>query len=83
MSPYLIFLSKITLQAWLVWLSGLSAGLRTERSPVRFPVRARAWVVGQVPAQGRVRGNQLMYLLYINVSLPPFLPPFLPPLTSL
>ena len=35
-----------TYMPWLVWLSGLSAGLRTKRSPVRFPVRAHAWVVG-------------------------------------
>ena len=27
---------------WLVWLSGLSAGLRTKGSLVRFPVRAHA-----------------------------------------
>ena len=37
------------IQSWLVWFSGLSAGLQTERSPVRFPVRAHAWVAGQVP----------------------------------
>ncbi|KAF6119515.1 hypothetical protein HJG60_010012 [Phyllostomus discolor] len=29
---------------WLVWLSGLSASLRTERLLVRFPVRAHAWL---------------------------------------
>ena len=33
---------------WLVWLSGLSAGLWTKGLPDSFPVRARAWVVGQV-----------------------------------
>ena len=37
---------------WLVWLSGLSAGLRTKGSPVGFPVRAHAWLMGQVPWQG-------------------------------
>ena len=37
---------------WLVWLSGLSTGLQTERSPVRLLVRARAWVPGQVPVGG-------------------------------
>ena len=30
---------------WLVWLSGLSTGLRTGRQQVRFLVRARAWGV--------------------------------------
>ena len=54
---------------WLVWLSGLSAGLQTERSLVRFPAKAQTWVVDQVPGWGRVRGNQ-------SISLPLFLPPF-------
>ena len=31
---------------WQVWFSGLSASVQTERSLVRFPVRAHAWVVG-------------------------------------
>ena len=42
---------------WLVWLSGLSPSLRTKRSLVRFPVRAHAWVAGQVPSGVHVRGN--------------------------
>ena len=46
---------------WLVWLSGLSAGL--------CPDRAHAWVTGQVPSWGRVRGNRLMFFLHIGVSL--------------
>ena len=53
--------------------------LRTQSLLVGFPVRAHAWVVGWVPGWGCVRGNQSMYLLYIDVSLPLFLPPF-PPL---
>ena len=32
---------------WLVWLSGLSAGLRTKGSSVQLPVRAR-----QLPSRG-------------------------------
>ena len=51
---------------WLVWLSGLSAGLRTKGPPVQFPVRAHAWVVGQVPTRGLTRGNHTLM----------FLPPF-------
>ena len=35
-----------------MWLSGLSAGLRIKGSLVWFPVRAHAWVVGQVPSAG-------------------------------
>ena len=34
---------------WLVWLSGLGVLPQTGRLQVRFPVRARAWVAGQVP----------------------------------
>ena len=41
----------------LVWLSGLSANLQTKGSPVRFPVRAHAWVAGQVPSKEHERGN--------------------------
>ena len=37
---------------WLVWLSGLSAGLKIKGSPVQFPVRVHAWIVGQVPGWG-------------------------------
>ena len=40
------------MQPWLVWLSGLSASLRTKGSLVQFPVRAYAWVAGQVPVGG-------------------------------
>ena len=39
---------KIAMRAWLVWLSGLSAGLQTKHSTVQFPVRGYAWVAGQV-----------------------------------
>ena len=34
---------------WLVWLSALTAGLRTKGSLVRFLLRVHAWVAGQVP----------------------------------
>ena len=61
--------SKWRILPWLVWFSGLSASLWTRRLLVRFPVRAHAWVVGQVPSWGRVRGNQLMYLSHIDVFL--------------
>ena len=37
---------KVLLKPWLVWLSGLTASLQTKGLPVRFPVRAHAWVVG-------------------------------------
>ena len=53
----------------LVWLSGLSTGLHTKGSLVRFPVRAHAWVVGQVPSGGRARGNHTITFLS-SFSLP-------------
>ena len=59
-----------------VWLSGLNAGLRTERSLVRFPVRACTWVAGQAPSGVGMRGNQWVYLSHIDVSFPLFLSPF-------
>ena len=63
-------------QPWMVWLSRWGVGLQTKGSPVQFPVRAHAWVAGQVPTWGRVRGSQMTFLLHIDVSLPLFLPPF-------
>ena len=54
------------LQPWLVWLSGLNIkGL-----PVQFPVRAHAWVAGQVPSRGRVRGNHTLVFVSLSPSLP-------------
>ena len=52
----------------LVRLSGLSADLQTKGSPVWFPVRARAWVAGQVPSGGHTRGNHT--LMFPSLSLP-------------
>ena len=55
---YEILKYKIEKQPWFVCLSRLSAGLSTERSPVRFPVRVHAWVAGQVPCCVFERGYQ-------------------------
>ena len=52
----LVSTKKLLDLPWLVWLSGLSADLRTKGSLVRFPVRAHAWVSGQVPSWGCIRG---------------------------
>ena len=70
------YIPSKTVLPWLVWLSGLSAGLWTKRSPVQFPVRAHAWVADQVPRWGHARGNWSMSLLHIDVS--PSLSPSLP-----
>ena len=56
-------------RSWLLWLSELSSDLQTKGSPVRFPVRAHAWVVGQVPSRGHVRGNHTLMFSYL-LSLP-------------
>ena len=58
--------SKKNFEPWLVGLSGLSSGLRTKVLLVRFPVRAHAWVAGQVPSRQP----------HIDVSLPLLLLPF-------
>ena len=54
---------------WLVWLSGLSAGLQTKGSLDRFPVRAHAWAAGQVPSRGCWRGNHTLMFLSLSFSL--------------
>ena len=56
---------------WLVWLSGLSTGLRIKGSLVLFPVRAHACVAGQVPSWGRVRGNHTLMFLSFLSPFPP------------
>ena len=57
------------------WIECQSANQKVAGSVL---IRAHAWVAGQVPGWGHVRGNQLMFLSHINVSLPLFLPPSLP-----
>ena len=47
---------------------GLSASLRTKGWPVRFPVWAHTWVVGQVPSRGHVRGNYT--LMFFSLPSP-------------
>ena len=58
---------------WLVWLSELSASLRTKGSLVRFPVREHAWVAGQVPSAGHTRGDHTLMFLSLSFSLPSLL----------
>ena len=55
--------------AWLVWLSGLSASLRTKGSLVRFLLRARAWTAGQVPGKGPTRDNRTLMFLSLPSPL--------------
>ena len=42
---------------WLVWLSGLSTILQTERLLVRFLVRAHACIVASFPGSGQGGGR--------------------------
>ena len=56
---------------WLEWFSGLSGGLRTKASRVRFPVRAHAWVAGLMLRRWCVRGNHTLMFLFFSFSLPP------------
>ena len=50
----------------------IERGLRTKGSLVQFPVRAQAWVVGQVPSGGHMRGNHtLMFLPHSSSFLSP------------
>ena len=44
--------------------------LQTKGSLVWFPVRAHAWVVGQVPSRGRMRGNHILMLISLSFSFP-------------
>ena len=59
----------------LVWLSGLSTSLCTERLLVGFPVTAHTWVAGQAPSWRRERQPITIFLPH-HVSLPLFLLPF-------
>ena len=53
------------------WLRGLGVVQQSKRSPVRFPVGAHVWVWVLSLVQAHSRGNQLMFVSHIDVSLPP------------
>ena len=69
LSYVLFLLIKNQIVPWLGWLSGWSAGLQTKGCPIRFPVRAHAWVVGQVPRGRGVRGNHMLRFLSLPSPL--------------
>ena len=48
----------------------IELGLWTKGSLVQFPFKAHAWVVGQVPNRGHVRGNHTLMFLSLSFSLP-------------
>ena len=61
---------KYNEEPWQVWPSGLSASLQGRVSPVQSPVRAQAWVVGQVPGGRHVGGSHTLAFLSLSSSLP-------------
>ena len=75
MSCYSLLVSKVAAKKSNSpgWFIGLSTGMWTKGSLVRFPARTHAWVVSQVSSWGRVRGNQSMLYSHTDVSLHFFL----------
>ena len=67
---YGVYSKNYKWRPWMVWLSGLSAGLQTKGLLVPFPVRAHAWVMGQVPSGRHVRGNYTLMFLSLAFSFP-------------
>ena len=66
-----IFCIKMATEALASAAQWIERGLWTKGSPVRFPVRAHAWVAGQVPSRGCVRGNHtLMFLSSFSLLSP-------------
>ena len=62
--------SKKPSLSWLVWLSGLRAGLQTRGLPVQFLFRAHAWVAGQVSGRWRKRGNHILMFPFFLFHFP-------------
>ena len=50
------------------WIEGRPANHRG--SLVQSPVRAHAWIAGQVPIRGHATGNHTLKFLSISLSLP-------------
>ena len=61
---------KKCMQPWLVWLSALSAGLRSEGLLVRSPVRAEPGLHARFPPRGCTRGNCTLMVFSLSPTLP-------------
>ena len=71
-SVSLFFILKVNFSPWLVWLSGLSVIPQANRK-VTSSIRGQGTCLGC--GWGCARGNCLMFLWHITVSLPLFVPP--------
>ena len=63
------FYIKIAHYALVGVAQGIECGLQTRGLPGQFPVRAHAWVVGQVHSRGHTRGNHTLIFLSLSFSL--------------
>ena len=72
MSCYSLLVSKVAAKKSNSpgWFIGLSTGMWTKGSLVRFPARAHAWVAGQAPSRGCTRDNHTLIFLSLSFSLP-------------
>ena len=61
-----IYIYKTVLGGIAQWIE---CGLWTKVLLVQFPARAHAWVAGQVPSSGRLRGNHTLMFLYFPFLL--------------
>ena len=59
-TPPLTFIFQKIKSSLAVSLNGLRTGLQTKGSPVQFPVRAHAWVAGQVPSREHARNSHTL-----------------------
>ena len=67
----------IYLKIYIAALAGVAQWIEhwlvNQRVTGSFAVRTHAWVAGQVPSWGYVRGNHTLMFLSLSFSLPAFL----------
>ena len=68
--PVVIFICKMSIVALAGVAQWIEHGLQTKGLPVQFPLRAHAWVVGQVPSMEHTRDNHTLMFLFLSSSLP-------------
>ena len=65
------FKKRIIGPGWCSSVDWAQAVNQRVASPVQFPVRAHAWVVGQIPSRGCMRGNHTLMFLPVTLFLLP------------